>query len=739
MARREEMIPPRKFLRICRGSLRRAKLADSSGVELTGAGLLTRTLILRRLLRREVLGSNADEKHVGLLIPPSVGAAVTNAAVSLDGRIAVNLNYTVSSDVINACISQCRIRHVLTSRRAMEKLDLKIDAELVYLEDFKEKVTLADKLAAAAQTWLLPAAALERWLRLTRIDPRDVLTVIFTSGSTGLPKGVMLTHHNVGTNIEGFNAIINLQRRDVLVGILPLFHSFGFTVTLWTVLTLQPKGIYHYSPLEARQIGKLCRQHGATILIATPTFLRSYVRRCQREDFAAMEVVITGAEKLPPELAGLFEQKFGVRPVEGYGTTELSPVVGANIPPSRVTGTTPHGCREGTIGRPLPGVLAKTVDLDTGEDLGAGRSGIGELVSFDAEGTGRERAAEVLDLDGGRYLRSPKNYLDRNSALAFAACELAVRESGLVFPGEEARRGICLGSAGGNGDSLAAFRRQLAAKGARLASPFLFPHTYMNASAGLLSIEYGLGGEHWCFCSGGAAGLEAVGHAAECVARGRAEVMIAGGVEGLSETVFRAALGRGWLSPIDGGVERCAPFAAGRNGTVLGEGAGLFVLEGEAQARARGARILGRLCGWGASSSARGAMLAALGGSGGGGVDAVFAAGSGRVAEDAEEAAAICEVCGPGGAPVVAVKGLVGETLGAGGPLNLAAALVAMESGTLAPAGHGLGCGFAGIDLVVSPRKAEVRSALVNACAGDGGEWVAAYVINADCGMRSAD
>ncbi len=376
MARREEMTPPRKFLRICRGSLRRAKVADSSGVELTGAGLLTRTLILRRLLRREVLGSNADEKHVGLLIPPSVGAAVTNAAVSLDGRIAVNLNYTVSSEVINACISQCRIRHVLTSRRVMEKLDLKIDAELVYLEDFKEKVTLADKLLAAAQTWLLPAAALERWLGLTRTEPDDVLTVIFTSGSTGLPKGVMLTHRNVGTNIEGFNAIIDLQRRDVLVGILPLFHSFGFTVTLWTVLTLQPKGIYHYSPLEARQIGKLCRQHGATILIAAPTFLRSYVRRCQPEDFAAMEVVVTGAEKLPPELADLFEQKFGVRPVEGYGTTELSPVVGVNIPPGRVTGTTPHGCREGTIGRPLPGILAKTVDLDTGEELGVGQSGM---------------------------------------------------------------------------------------------------------------------------------------------------------------------------------------------------------------------------------------------------------------------------------------------------------------------------------------------------------------------------
>ena len=374
MEKRDDVILPRKFLRMCRSNLRRVKVADSSGAELTGAALLTRTLVLRRLLRREVLGT--DEKHVGLLLPPSVGAVVTNAAVSLDRRISVNLNYTVTSEVMNACIRQCAIRHVLTSRRVMEKLDLEIDAELVYLEDFKEKVTFADKLIAAAGAWLVPAALLERLLGLTGIEPDDVLTVIFTSGSTGLPKGVMLTHRNVGSNIEAFNSVIQLGRRDVLVGILPLFHSFGYTATLWTALTLEPKVVYHYSPLEARAVGKLCGRHGATILIATPTFLRSYVRRCEPKDFAAMEVVLTGAERLPVEVADAFEKKLGVRPVEGYGTTELSPVVGLNVPPSRMTAATRKGCREGTIGQPLPGVSAKVVDLDTGGDLGLGKSGM---------------------------------------------------------------------------------------------------------------------------------------------------------------------------------------------------------------------------------------------------------------------------------------------------------------------------------------------------------------------------
>ena len=369
-----KMIPPRRFLRMCRRNLRRPKVADSTGTELTGAALLTRALILRRLLRREVLAK--DEKHVGVLLPPSVAGVVVNAAVSIDARVAVNLNYTVSSEVMNACIARAEIRHVLTSRSVIGKLNLQIDAELVYLEDFKEKVTLADKLAAATATWLLPVALLERRFGLTKLDPDDLLTLIFTSGSTGHPKGVMLTHHNISSNVEAFAQIVHIKRDDVLVGILPFFHSFGYTVTLWSVLNLDAKGVYHYSPLEARQVGKLSKRHGGTILIATPTFLRSYTRRCQPEDFASLDVVVTGAEKLPSELADAFEKKFGIRPLEGYGTTELSPVVSCNIPPTRLSGTFQLAAKEGTVGRPVPGVSAKIVHLETGEDVGVDTPGM---------------------------------------------------------------------------------------------------------------------------------------------------------------------------------------------------------------------------------------------------------------------------------------------------------------------------------------------------------------------------
>ncbi len=368
-----EMNLPRKFLRMCRQALRRSKVADSSGADLTGAKLLMGTLVLRRVLRRTVL--DRGEQKVGVLLPPSVGSVLANAALTIDRRIAVNLNYTVSADVMNQCIAQCGIRHVLSSPRLLERFPLKIDAEAVHLEDLRAKITWADKLVAALQTWLLPAVVLERWLGLTRIKMDDLLTVMFTSGSTGQPKGVMLSHRNVGSNVEAVDEIVHLVPEDVLVGVLPMFHSFGYTTTLWTVLTLTPKGIYHYTPLEPRQIGKLCRQHRATIMIATPTFLRNYLRRCDPEDFATLDVAFTGAEKLAPELAAAFEKRFGVRPVEGYGATELSPVVSGNIPPSR-DASGRQGLREGTVGRPLPGVSAKVVDPDSGAELGPDKAGL---------------------------------------------------------------------------------------------------------------------------------------------------------------------------------------------------------------------------------------------------------------------------------------------------------------------------------------------------------------------------
>jgi acyl-[acyl-carrier-protein]-phospholipid O-acyltransferase/long-chain-fatty-acid--[acyl-carrier-protein] ligase len=376
VARRTERMGglARSFVRTCKKRKRGSKIADSTGNELTGGGLLMRSMILRRLLLRHVLAD--DERFVGLLLPPSVGGVVANMALMLDRRVPVNLNYTVTTEVINACVAQAGIKHVLTSRKFMEKVQLEPDAEIVYLEDFRNKPTLSDKLTGALGAYLLPAGLLDRILGLRKVRPDDLATLVFTSGSTGQPKGVMLTESNIGSNVEAIEAVIRLTPDDVLVGILPFFHSFGYTVTLWTVMTIDLKGVYHFSPLDAKQIGKLCKTHGGTVFLVTPTFLRTYTRRCAKEEFASLDVVVAGAEKLPREVTDAFEEKFGVRPVEGYGTTELSPLVSANIPPSRSPGDSQLDCREGSVGRPVPGVSAKITDLDTGEELSAGQTGM---------------------------------------------------------------------------------------------------------------------------------------------------------------------------------------------------------------------------------------------------------------------------------------------------------------------------------------------------------------------------
>jgi acyl-[acyl-carrier-protein]-phospholipid O-acyltransferase / long-chain-fatty-acid--[acyl-carrier-protein] ligase len=364
------------FIRSCRQRRRTAKITDTTGQSWTGGELLLRSLILRRLLKRKLKSLSDDERHVGVLLPPTAGAVAVNAALTLDNQIAVNLNYTASPDALNQCIELAGIRHVITSRRFLEKMPFELDADFVYLEDLRETVTTTDKLASWLGANLLPAGILLRQLGVSKILMSDVMTVIFTSGSTGVPKGVELTFGNIASNTNAVDQIVHLRPEDVVIGILPFFHSFGFTVTLWTVLVHNVQGAYHTSPLEAKQVGKLCRKTKATILLATPTFLRSYLKRCEKEQLASLDVVVVGAEKMPLELADSFEEKFGVRPTEGYGTTELSPLVSVNVPPSRSVTSHQVDAREGSVGRPISGVSTKILDVDTGEEKSANEDGL---------------------------------------------------------------------------------------------------------------------------------------------------------------------------------------------------------------------------------------------------------------------------------------------------------------------------------------------------------------------------
>jgi acyl-[acyl-carrier-protein]-phospholipid O-acyltransferase / long-chain-fatty-acid--[acyl-carrier-protein] ligase len=364
---------PRAMIRNCRKSLFRWKVADSTGIELTGGELLVRTFICRRLLLRHVL--EPYEKYVGILLPPSVAGVVTNAALSMSGRVAANLNYTASSEILNVSLHHAGIRRVLTSRkfteqlRAKQMLDAsKLDAQLVYLEDLPPLVQRGDKLAAALGAYAVPARLVDWLLGLQRRRGDDELALIFTSGSTGTPKAVMLTHHNIATNVQAIDQVVHPRINDVILGIVPFFHSLGFMVTLWGPLFLDVRVAYHTSPLEVQQIGKLARKYKATMLLAPPTFLKHFIKRSESEDLATLDAVVAGAEKLPSSLCDAFQKKFGVRPIEGYGATELSPLVSVNVPYSR-SQSLEVDCKEGSVGRPVPGVSVKVVDPETFEPL----------------------------------------------------------------------------------------------------------------------------------------------------------------------------------------------------------------------------------------------------------------------------------------------------------------------------------------------------------------------------------
>jgi acyl-[acyl-carrier-protein]-phospholipid O-acyltransferase/long-chain-fatty-acid--[acyl-carrier-protein] ligase len=369
------LIPARQFVRQSKRSRFRQKVADSGGAELTGGKLLAGSIAMLRLLEREVLAR--DEQTVGLLLPPSVGGCVANVALALGRRTSVNLNYTMTDEVISHCVREAGLKHVLTSRRFLEKKPIAIQgAELVYLEDLKERITKLDQLRGALCAYVLPAWWVERIFRLTSVGPDELLTIIFTSGSTGEPKGVMLSQRNIGSNVDAGDQVLNLKRDDGLLGILPFFHSFGYTVSMWLPLCYDPQVVFHFNPLDARLIGKLVEKHKLTILMATPTFLRGYLRRVEPEQFKSLDLVVTGAEKLPRDLADQFQERFAIMPTEGYGTTELSPIVSINIPDRRSLYPSQLGEKLGTIGRCVPGVAAKIVDPDTGADLGIDQEGL---------------------------------------------------------------------------------------------------------------------------------------------------------------------------------------------------------------------------------------------------------------------------------------------------------------------------------------------------------------------------
>jgi acyl-[acyl-carrier-protein]-phospholipid O-acyltransferase/long-chain-fatty-acid--[acyl-carrier-protein] ligase len=363
----------RTFIQTARRHPFRFAMADGRTPKVSFGSALTRTVFLARRLR----SAWRDQQMVGILLPPSVPGALVNLAALLMGKVPVNLNYTASNEVLASCAKQCQLQTVVTSKAFLERVHIEPPAKAIMLEDLAESPGVSERITAALISWLLPARMLEKTVGADRkITLDDTATIIFSSGSTGDPKGVVLSHYNVASNVEQLNQVFMLGRRDKILGILPFFHSFGFTGTLCLPTSIGMGVVYHPSPLDARAIGALISQYEVTFLLATPTFLQTYMRRCSPEDFGSLQYVMAGAEKLPERVSLAFEDYFGIRPLEGYGCTECAPAVTVNTRDFRAAQFRQVGAKRASIGHPLPGISVRIVDPVTMVPLAQGENGL---------------------------------------------------------------------------------------------------------------------------------------------------------------------------------------------------------------------------------------------------------------------------------------------------------------------------------------------------------------------------
>jgi acyl-[acyl-carrier-protein]-phospholipid O-acyltransferase/long-chain-fatty-acid--[acyl-carrier-protein] ligase len=370
-------------------------MADSTGRELNFGAALTGALMLSGWLRRE----RPRDRNVGVLLPASVGGALVNLGLMLAGKTPVNLNFTIGAGAMDSAIAKAGIGTIIASKVFLAKAKLEARPGTVFVEDIMGSFTKAGRLSTYVAALLTPTGLLVK-LKAPRGDPfTDLATILFSSGSTGEPKGVMLSHHNILSNLEAIAQILAADDSDRVMGVLPFFHAFGFTGTLCMPMVLGLGAIYHPNPLDAKSIGGLVGKYKATLLISTPTFCQSYYRVCTKENFASLRHVVVGAERLRPEFASAFKEKFGIPLLEGYGATEMGPVVAVNVPDILRGAERQIGTKPGTVGHTVPGVAAKTVDPETGADCGEAREGLlllkgpGRMVGYLDDPT---RTAEVI-------------------------------------------------------------------------------------------------------------------------------------------------------------------------------------------------------------------------------------------------------------------------------------------------------------------------------------------------------
>ena len=358
-----------------RDPFRTALVDPTSKVKSIRAGeLLAMSLALAQRWKESVPG-----RRVGIILPPGIAGTLANVGLLFAGKIPVNLNPTLSDSAARACIDQADIQTILTAGPISRKCTkFPWTSRVLHIEDEIAKIRACAKLRHLAAAFLLPRSLLSRASGFNKINPESEAALLFTSGTSGLPKGVPLSHRNLVANILQVSETGFVEKDDRLLTALPLFHSFGLTMGLFFPLVVRRTIVTAPSPIDCDKLTEAARADAPTVLLATPTFLRHYLKRVPRDAFGTLRRVVSGAEKLPADLRTAFRARFGCEVLEGYGLTEASPVVSLNLPmPARGVGAEiQDGSRAASAGRLLPGVAMRLLNAETLEEMPGAQRGL---------------------------------------------------------------------------------------------------------------------------------------------------------------------------------------------------------------------------------------------------------------------------------------------------------------------------------------------------------------------------
>ena len=321
---------------------KRRVVEDMKQIEYSYGELLKMTLALGRIVKKH----SEPGECVGILMPNLAATVCMMIGTGALGRTPAMLNYKAGAGGMQDACTAAKIRTIFASRAFVEQAKLENDiaalqnVNVLYLEDLRPQLGLLDKL------WVLYGTMFPRMAEENR-NPEGIAVVLFTSGSEGKPKGVVLSHRALLSNIAQVRSIIDFSSEDKVLNALPIFHSFGLTGgTLLPLLTGMKLFLYP-TPLHYRVIPEIAYDRNCSVMFGTSTFLANYAKYAHPYDFFRLRYVVAGAEKLSESVRALWFEKFGIRILEGYGATETAPVLAVN---------TPMAYRTGTVGQFLPGI-----------------------------------------------------------------------------------------------------------------------------------------------------------------------------------------------------------------------------------------------------------------------------------------------------------------------------------------------------------------------------------------------